>query len=213
MYVITDALQFPNTSLANDDGLLAIGGNLSTELLLMAYKSGIFPWYNNDEPIMWWSPNPRCVLYPKNIVISKSMHTVLQNGNFRFTINKAFLQVIQQCQQINNAKHQGTWINDDIIKAYHLLHLQGHAHSAEAWHNGKLVGGLYGVKIGHVFFGESMFSTQSNASKFAFIKYVQFLQKENVELIDCQIHSPHLQSLGATLIDRNMFINKLASLC
>ena len=211
--MLTDALQFPEPSLANEDGLLAIGGSLSTELLLLAYKSGIFPWYNDDEPIMWWSPNPRCVLYPKNIIISKSMHTVLQNGKFRFTINKAFLQVIKQCQQINKNKHQGTWIHSDMIEAYHLLHLQGHVHSAEAWHNGELVGGLYGIKIGQVFFGESMFSTQSNASKFAFVKYVQYLQKENVQLIDCQIHSNHLQSLGAILIDRSAFINKLNILC
>jgi leucyl/phenylalanyl-tRNA---protein transferase len=213
MFILSDESIFPDVSLADEDGLLAVGGNLNSDTLLLAYKSGIFPWYNDDEPILWWSPNPRCVLYPNKINITKSMRTVLNNGKYRFTINKAFLEVINNCKKVNQQKHDGTWINDKIVDAYHQLHLQGFAHSAEAWHNGELVGGLYGVNIGKVFFGESMFSTLSNASKFAFIKYTQFLQKEGVELIDCQIESEHILSLGATLIDRTVFIERLQKLC
>ena len=203
---------FPPVDDADEEGLLAIGGDLSLERLLLAYKSGIFPWFNEDEPICWWSPDPRFVLFPKELKISKSMKTVLHNGSFKFTINKAFSKVIEHCKTVKRKDQPGTWISNEMVAAYTTLHQQGIAHSAEAWRNGELVGGLYGVKIGKVFFGESMFSTQSNASKFAFIKFVQLLQKQNVELIDCQVYTAHLQTLGAKMIQRKLFIEMLSAL-
>ena len=203
---------FPPADDADEDGLLAIGGDLSSERLLLAYKSGIFPWFNEDEPICWWSPDPRFVLFPKELNISKSMKTVLHNGSFKFTINKVFGKVIEHCKTVKRKEQPGTWISNEMVEAYTKLHQQGFAHSAEAWRNGELVGGLYGVKIGKVFFGESMFRTQSNASKFAFIKFVQLLQKQNVELIDCQVHTEHLQTLGARMIERKLFIESLSAL-
>ena len=203
---------FPPVDDADEDGLLAIGGDLSSERLLVAYKSGIFPWFNEDEPICWWSPDPRFVLFPKELNISKSMKTVLHNGSFKFTINKVFGKVIEHCKTVKRKEQPGTWISNEMVEAYTKLHQQGFAHSAEAWRNGELVGGLYGVKIGKVFFGESMFRTQSNASKFAFIKFVQLLQKQNVELIDCQVHTEHLQTLGARMIERKLFIESLSAL-
>ena len=197
--------------MADEDGLLAIGGDLDTDRLLLAYKSGIFPWYNEDEPICWWSPDPRFVLFPALIKISNSMKTVLQNGSFRFTINKAFTKVIQQCKTVSRKGQAGTWISPAMQQAYIQLHELGYAHSAEAWQDGNLVGGLYGIRLGGIFFGESMFSSKSNASKFAFIKYVQFLHKENVKLIDCQLHTNHLQSMGARMIERKLFSEMLAA--
>ena len=213
MVILDKRIQFPPVDTADEDGIIAIGGDLSTERLLLAYRSGIFPWYNEEEPIVWWSPNPRCVLLPINLKISKSMQTVLNNGRFRFTSNRAFVTVLENCKQVNTQKHNGTWINNDIINAYTTLHTLGHAHSAEAWQDGELVGGLYGIRMGNVFFGESMFSKVSNASKFAFIQYVQQLQKEGVILIDCQQATAHLQSLGATLMERSDFIKALDENC
>jgi leucyl/phenylalanyl-tRNA---protein transferase len=209
MVYLTDDIVFPPVEMADDNGLLAMGGDLSTERLLMAYKNGIFPWYNEDEPICWWSPNPRFILLPAELKVSKSMQTVLNNGSFRFTINKAFDKVIASCKTIKRKHEEGTWIQQDIIDAYTQLHKSGFAVSAEAWKNGELVGGLYGVLLGNVFFGESMFSTASNASKFAFINFVRHLQKQNVQLIDCQIYTAHLESLGAKMIDRKLFCELL----
>ncbi len=200
---------FPAADNADNEGLVAIGGDLSTERLLQAYKSGIFPWFNEDEPICWWSPDPRFVLYPEKIKISKSMKTVLNNGSFKFTVNKVFEKVIENCKTVYRKDQPGTWISKEMAEAYTTLHQNGFAHSAEAWSNGELVGGLYGVKIGKVFFGESMFSKQSNASKFAFIKFVQLLQKQNVEVIDCQVYTEHLKSLGAEMIERKKFLQLL----
>ena len=197
--------------MADEDGLLAIGEDLDPDRLLLAYKSGIFPWYNEDEPICWWSPDPRFVSFPALIKISNSMKTVLQNGSFRFTINKAFTKVIQQCKTVSRKGQAGTWISPAMQQAYVQLHELGYAHSAEAWQDGNLVGGLYGIRLGGIFFGESMFSSKSNASKFAFIKYVQFLHKENVKLIDCQLHTNHLQSMGARMIERKLFSEMLAA--
>jgi len=211
MYLLTKELFFPPVSTADDEGLLAIGGDLSTERLLLAYRSGIFPWYNEDEPICWWSPDPRFVLYPDELKISNSMRTVLQNGKFRFTINRAFAGVIQHCKVVTRKGQDGTWISPAMQQAYTTLHELGYAHSAETWLDGKLVGGLYGIRLGNLFFGESMFSLHSNASKFAFIKYVQQLQKENVQLIDCQLHTNHLESLGARMIPREIFTTILAA--
>ena len=210
MILLNDDLLFPPVSMADEDGILAMGGNLSTERLLLAYRNGIFPWYSEHEPILWWSPDPRFVLFPEKLRVTKSMQTVLNNGKFRFTINRAFSTVIQQCKTTVRKEQEGTWISPAIQEAYTKLHLLGYAHSAEAWLNGELVGGLYGIRMGNVFFGESMFSTQSNASKFAFIHYVRQLQKEKVSLIDCQIYSSHLESLGAKMISREKFMNLLS---
>ena len=211
MFLLTDELVFPPVSTAESDGLLAIGGNLSTERLLVAYRQGIFPWYNEGEMIQWWCPNPRFVLLPQNLKVSKSMQTVLNNGSYRFTINKAFKKVITQCKTITRKEQDGTWIQQEIIDAYTQLHAQGYAVSAEAWKDGELVGGLYGIRMGNIFFGESMFSTQSNASKFAFINFVQYLQKQNIKLIDCQVYTAHLESLGAKMISREDFCEILKS--
>ncbi len=210
MILLNEELIFPPVETANRDGILAIGGNLSPERLLLAYRSGIFPWYNEEEPIVWWSPDPRFVLFPEKLKVSKSMQTVLNNGKFRFTINRAFTPVIQNCKAAPRKDQEGTWISPAIQNAYTQLHQLGHAHSAEAWLNGELVGGLYGVRLGNVFFGESMFSKVSNASKFAFIKYIQQLRKEQVMLIDCQVYTPHLESMGAEMIDRKKFIELLS---
>jgi leucyl/phenylalanyl-tRNA---protein transferase len=211
MHILTDACQFPPIESADEDGLLAIGGDLSVERLLLAYRSGIFPWFNEEDPICWWSPDPRFVLFPEELKISKSMQVILRKNQFEFTVNKAFTEVITHCKNVYRQGQGGTWITDEMQAAYTKLHELGFAHSAEAWHNGQLAGGLYGIRYGHLFFGESMFSHQSNASKFAFIKYVQLLQKENVQLIDCQLHTNHLESLGGRMISRSSFKKFLIS--
>lgn len=206
LYLLDDDLWFPPVNEALDDGLLAVGGNLSTERLLLAYRSGIFPWFNDDELPMWWSPDPRFVLFPEELKISKSMSQLLRRNAFDFRVNTAFEQVIRNCQQAKRKDQDGTWITEEIVNAYETLHRLGYAHSAEAWKDGKLVGGLYGIKLGNLFFGESMFSTESNASKYAFISYVGKLQDAGVVLIDCQVHTDHLESLGARMIPRSQFI-------
>ena len=205
MFLLNKELFFPPLDMADEDGLLAIGGDFSTERLLLAYRKGIFPWYNFGEPICWWSPDPRFVLFPGELKVSKSMQTVLNNDKFRFTVNRNFAGVIQNCKTISRKEQGGTWISPPIQKAYTLLHELGHAHSAETWMNGELVGGLYGIRIGKIFFGESMFSKEKNASKYAFINYVQRLQQEKVQLVDCQVYTQHLESLGARMIDRDSF--------
>jgi leucyl/phenylalanyl-tRNA--protein transferase len=209
MILLTEKLIFPPVETATEDGILAIGGDLSVKRLLLAYRSGIFPWYNQTEPIIWWSPDPRFVLFPEKLRVTKSMQSVLNNGSFRFTINRAFTDVLQNCKTITRKDQEGTWITPAVQNAYTQLHQLGYAHSAEAWMNGELVGGLYGVRMGNVFFGESMFSSVSNASKFAFINYSRQLQKEKVKLIDCQVYTAHLESLGATMIAREKFITLL----
>ena len=211
MFLLTKDLFFPPLDMADEDGLLAIGGDLNPERLLLAYRNGIFPWFNEDEPICWWSPNPRFVLYPDELKVSNSMKTVLQNGKFRFTVNRAFSNVIQNCKTVSRHGQEGTWISPAMQKAYTTLHELGYAHSAETWQDGKLVGGLYGIRLGNLFFGESMFSLKPNASKFAFINYIKQLQLENVQLIDCQLHTNHLESLGAEMIPREIFAEILAS--
>jgi leucyl/phenylalanyl-tRNA--protein transferase len=210
MFVLTKEIIFPPVELADEEGMLAIGGDLSTERLLLAYKNGIFPWYNEDEPICWWCPDPRFVLFPAELKVSKSMQTILNNGNFRFTINKAFDKVITNCKTVTRKEQEGTWIQPEMIDAYTKLHQQGLAISAEAWKDGELVGGLYGVLLGKIFFGESMFSKQNNASKFAFINFVKHLQKQGIKLIDCQVYTAHLESLGAKMIDRKLFCEILS---
>jgi leucyl/phenylalanyl-tRNA--protein transferase len=172
---------FPPVEKADEDGLLAIGGNLSVERLLAAYHNGIFPWYNEGEPVCWYCPDPRFVLFPREIIISKSLQQLLKKNEFGFTVNKDFTAVIRSCQQIKRAGQDGTWITEEIIDAYTILHKLGYAHSAEVWKDDELVGGLYGIKMGKVFFGESMFSTISNASKYAFARYVETLKTGGVE--------------------------------
>lgn len=201
-------LWFPPVSEALEDGLLAIGGSLQVERLLLAYRSGIFPWYDDEVP-MWWCPDPRFVLFPGQLKVSKSMKQLLKNNAFEFRIDSDFSTVINNCRRTPRNGQDGTWINDDVVDAYTQLHEMGYAHSAEAWHEGTLVGGLYGIRMGNVFFGESMFSHRSNASKYAFIKYVQQLASEGVQLIDCQVYTEHLESLGACMIPRENFIQLL----
>ena len=210
MFLLNSDLFFPPVEMADKDGLLAIGGDLSTERLLLAYSKGIFPWYNEDEPICWWAPDPRFVLYPAELKVSGSMKTILSNGKYRFTINRAFTEVIQNCKTITRKGQAGTWISPAVQKAYTILHEKGFVYSVEAWMDGKLVGGLYGIRLGNIFFGESMFSVEKNASKFAFINYVQQLKKENVQLIDCQVYTKHLESLGARMIGRGQFTRIIA---
>lgn len=202
-------LWFPPVEMAQEDGLLAYGGDLSVERLLLAYRSGIFPWFNEDEPPLWWSPDPRMVLFPEELVVSKSMRSVLRKEVFEFKVDTAFEEVIRACAATPRPGQDGTWITDDIIHAYTELHRLGYAHSAEAWQDGMLVGGLYGIRLGHAFFGESMFSHVPNASKAAFIQYVQLLAADGVEIIDCQVYTAHLESLGARGIGREEFLGKI----
>lgn len=206
------SLWFPPVTAAMDDGLLAIGGDLSADRLLLAYRSGIFPWFNEEDPILWWSPDPRCVLFPCELKVSKSMQVLLKKEAFEFKINSAFRDTILACAQTERAGQPGTWITEEIMNAYVTLHELGYAHSAEAWQGGKLAGGLYGVRLGKVFFGESMFSHVSNSSKYAFIRMVHHLQADGVALIDCQMHTAHLERLGATLIPRAEFVRLLQEL-
>ncbi len=211
LFVIEKELSFPPVHLSEPDGLLAIGGDLSVERLLLAYKKGIFPWYEGEH-ILWWCPDPRFILFPDEIKISKSMKQLLKKEEFQFTINNAFEEVINNCKTINRKGQEGTWITNEVKKAYTLLHKKGFAHSAEVWKDGVLSGGLYGVKLGKVFFGESMFSKESNASKYAFIKYCEQLKTEGIELIDCQVYTEHLKSMGARMIPRNEFIKLIKKL-
>ncbi len=198
---------FPSLEYADPNGLIAIGGNLSTPMILNAYTSGIFPWYSEDEPILWYSPNPRCVLYPSKVHVSKTMKQVLQRHTFDFTTNNCFEEVIKNCKK--GRENSGTWLGDDMIEAYTRLHKEGYAHSIEVWQNNELVGGLYGLAIGKAFFGESMFSLCKNASKAGLVFLCSFLEEEGYEIIDCQVSNPHLISMGAEEIERNRFIQEL----
>lgn len=207
MHFLTEKIEFPEVSEASAEGLLAIGGDLSPERLLHAYSNGIFPWFQDEEPILWWSPDPRFVLYPKDLKISKSMKQVLKKGTFEVTENKAFKAVIENCARAKRNDQDGTWITDGMIKAYLKLHNLGYAKSIEVWQNKELVGGLYGIAINdNVFCGESMFAKVSNASKVGFIT---FIQNSNYKLIDCQLHTKHLESLGAKNMPRAEFIQYL----
>lgn len=213
MIILNEQLVFPDLNLASEEGLLAIGGDLSPERLLLAYRNGIFPWFNEDEPILWWSPDPRCVLFPDKLKVSHSMKQLLRQDTFHFSFNAAFEQVIMSCQQIRRKDGCGTWITDEMMAAYIALHRLGFAVSGECYREGKLVGGLYGVLIGDCFFGESMFAVESNASKFAFIQMVQHLQKNRkLKIIDCQQATSHLMSLGAEMISRQNFIKHIEHL-
>lgn len=211
LYVLDNNLWFPPITEALNDGLLAIGGDLSVERLLLAYRKGIFPWFDGDVP-MWWSPDPRFILFPDELKVSKSMKVLLKRDAFQFTVDKAFCQVIKACKKKEREGQSGTWITDDVESSYIQLHKEGYAHSAEVWLDHELVGGLYGVRLNNVFFGESMFSHASNASKYAFIKYVDQLKNEGIELIDCQVYTEHLESLGARMINRQHFMHVLTGL-
>ncbi len=208
IFRLDDRLVFPDPELAESDGLLAVGGDLSVDRLLLAYQHGIFPWYSDDTPILWYSPHERFVLYPNQIKISKSMRQVTRSGRFSITKNQAFEQVIKACSQMPREGQDGTWITDDMQQAYINLHRSGLANSYEVWQQDELVGGLYGVHVDHVFCGESMFSRVSNASKAALI----FLcQQEQYQLIDCQMHTEHLESMGAQFISRTDYLEILQS--
>lgn len=211
LVVLNKELLFPPVQSAEPDGLLAIGGDLSTARLLLAYRNGIFPWYEGRH-ILWWCPDPRFVLFPEELKESKSMRQLLKRNVFEFRVDTAFREVIANCKTIPRRDQESTWITEEVKEAYTRLHLAGYAHSAEAWQEGKLVGGLYGIRMGRVFFGESMFSKKSNASKYAFISFVRHLQAEGVQLIDCQVYTEHLESLGAHMIPREDFIRLLDSL-
>ncbi|MCX7095737.1 MAG: leucyl/phenylalanyl-tRNA--protein transferase [Methylobacter sp.] len=202
---VTKALREP-------DGLLAIGGCLSQSRLLNAYRHGVFPWYNPGEPILWWSPDPRLVLFPDQLIISRSLRKTLRKATFSVTFDQAFNEVITACADPRKDS-TGTWITTAVNSAYNQLHKAGFAHSVETWQDDKLVGGLYGVALGQVFFGESMFHTQTDASKVAFATLVEQLQSWGYRLIDCQVHTRHLESFGARQIDRNAFIKLLDQYC
>ena len=206
IYLLTEELWFPPVSETHDSGIIAVGGDLSTERLLLAYNSGIFPWFEDGEPITWWSPEWRMVLFLDDLKISKSMRNILNRDVFKVTFNQDFKAVISNCQSVKREGQNGTWITDDMIAAYCKLHELGHAQSVEVWQNNELVGGLYGVDLGHVFCGESMFSKVSNASKVAFIHLVQKLKKEGCLLLDCQVYNEHLESLGCVEIERDDFM-------
>lgn len=206
MYILSKELFFPPVTDANADGIIAIGGDLSTERLILAYKSAIFPWFEEGEPIIWWSPNPRMVLFLDELVVSKSMRNILNRNFFKVTFNQNFREVISNCQKVKRKGQKGTWITNEMIDAYCKLNEMGIAKSIEVWQNEELVGGLYGIDLGHIFCGESMFSKVSNASKVGFIALVNQLKKDNYTLLDCQVYNEHLESLGCREIDRNEFM-------
>jgi len=212
MYYLSKDLYFPPVSHANRDGILAIGGDLSPERLILAYKSGIFPWFNEGEPIIWWSPNPRMVLFLDELIVSKSMRNILNRNIFTVTYNQNFRDVMSNCQQVKRNGQTGTWITNEMIEAYCKLHELGMAKSIEVWQNDQLVGGLYGFDLGCIFCGESMFSLVSNASKVAFIALANQLKKDNYRLLDCQVHNEHLESLGCREIERDAFMAILNSI-
>lgn len=209
MYWLTDQLVFPPVEEAEDWGGLALGGDLSPERLLLAYCSGIFPWYEEGQPIIWHAPDPRFVLFPQKLKVSKSMRPILNQKKFAISYDTDFLNVILHCQQTKRRGQRGTWITEEMLEAYCNLHQLGLAHSVEVRQEGKLVGGLYGISLGNIFFGESMFSKISNASKAGFITLVHDLQKQGVSLIDCQVYTKHLESLGAENIPRKEYMDLL----
>ncbi len=210
MYILSDKIWFPPIEFTSPEGILAIGGDLSVERLLLAYKSGIFPWYNEGEPVIWYSPERRMVLFPEKLKVSKSMQQLIRKDKFQITFNTCFSKVISNCKTINRKDQQGTWITAEMQQAYIKLHELGKAKSVEVWLDDELVGGLYGIDLGNdVFCGESMFSKVSNTSKVAFIYLVEKLKKENYKLLDCQVYNMHLASLGAEEISRTEFLKYL----
>ncbi|MBG42736.1 MAG: leucyl/phenylalanyl-tRNA--protein transferase [Aequorivita sp.] len=211
MQYLTDKLWFPNPKNATEDGLLAIGGDLSVERLLLAYNSGIFPWFEDDQPFLWWSPDPRMVLFPEKFKVSKSLRKTLSSGKFEITFNQNFEEVIKSCATVPRKGQAGTWITPEMQEAYAALHKARHAISVEVWENEKLVGGLYGIDLPQkkVFCGESMFSLVSDASKVAFYYLAEYVKSKDYKFIDCQIYNEHLESLGAEEIGRDEFLTML----
>mgnify|MGYP001824196633 CR=1 FL=1 len=209
VYQLSEDLAFPSPHLASKEGLLAVGGDLTRTRLLLAYSHGIFPWYSVNEPILWWSPDPRLVLYPDELKISRSLARVIKKGVYTVTVDRAFDQVINECARVRQENQEGTWIVDEMVNAYCKLHESGFAHSAEAWDGDHLVGGLYGVSLGRCFFGESMFTRLSNASKVAFVSLVQHLRSLNFTLIDCQVTTAHLTRFGAREVSRSRYLEEL----
>ncbi len=211
MYFLTKELYFPPVSEASPEGILAVGGDLSAERLLLAYKNGIFPWFDDDEPILWWSPPERMVVNPREYKVAKSLRNIINRNIFKVTFDTAFEEVITNCQSIKRRGQKGTWITNSMLEAYLQMHQLGVAKSVEVWQDNQLVGGLYGVDLGKVFCGESMFSLVSNASKVAFVTLIQKLKVENYHLLDCQVHNNHLEKLGAFEISRENYIKILKS--
>jgi leucyl/phenylalanyl-tRNA--protein transferase len=206
IYLLDENIAFPDPALANREGLLAIGGDLSVERLLLAYRTGLFPWYDEESPILWWSPDPRMVLLPKDFKISKSFRQVINSSSFETKFDTSFEEVINKCAAVSRPSQLGTWITEDMIQAYIDLHNAGYAHSVETYRDGKLVGGLYGVSLGKAFFGESMFFLERDASKVALHALVQRLTSWGFHFIDAQQKTEHLQSLGAMPVRRNEFL-------
>lgn len=198
----------PSSALSEPNGLLAASSELQTEQILLAYQSGIFPWYSDDQPVLWWSPNPRCIIYPKDVHISKSLKKHIRKEQPTLTFDHCFEKVIHHCARLDS--EEGTWITEEMEEAYIQLHDEGHAHSVEVWQDGQLTGGLYGIAMGNCFFGESMFSLSPNASKVAFASLCQQLDKWGYQIIDCQVDNPHLRSLGAITIKRETFLKQLS---
>jgi leucyl/phenylalanyl-tRNA---protein transferase len=209
VYKLTKELVFPPPKLTDDDGLLAVGGDLCVDRLVLAYSMGIFPWYSDRYPILWWSPDPRLVIFPKELKVSRSLRQTIKKGIYRITVNAAFEDVIRNCATISRKGEEGTWITDAMIAAYIRLHEAGYAHSVEAWDGGELAGGLYGVIMGKAFFGESMFAKKSDASKVAFAIYAVKLAEKGFELIDCQVTTAHMKRFGAREISRAEFMKRL----
>jgi leucyl/phenylalanyl-tRNA--protein transferase len=205
MTLLTDVIEFPESKWATREGIVAIGGDLSVERILKAYSLGIFPWYNEGSEILWWTPDPRFVLYVDDLKISKSMKQIVRSNRFRVTFDTEFKEVIRNCKSVKREDQDGTWITNDMEEAYFNLHKMGYAHSVEVWEGENLVGGLYGISLGKMFFGESMFTHVSNASKFGFISLVSALKQKGFKMIDCQDYTAHLESLGAIEIPRAAF--------
>ncbi len=211
MYVLSKEFFFPPVEDASLEGIVAVGGDLSVERLNLAYKSGIFPWFNEDEPILWWSPPERMVVVPSIYKVSKSIRNLLNQNKFKVTFNQNFRDVILGCKQIDRPGQDGTWLSDDFVESYTKLHVMGIAKSVEVWQNDELVGGLYGVDLGNIFCGESMFSKVPNASKIAFVTLINYLKENNYKLLDCQVHNDHLEKLGAFEVSRDVFMRVLNS--
>ena len=209
IFILTSDLKFPPVHLATPEGLLCVGGDLSPSRLLLAYQSGIFPWYSDDEPILWWSPDPRLVLYPKELKISRSLNKTIRKVGYRVTMDICFQHTIESCAHAKRKEAHGTWITPEMAQAYARLHEMGYAHSVETWYQGKIVGGLYGVSLGRCFFGESMFSIMPDASKVALVALRNFLHDRNFKLIDCQLPTDHLIRMGARKVSRKVFISEL----
>jgi leucyl/phenylalanyl-tRNA---protein transferase len=209
VYLLSESIAFPPPDLARPDGILAVGGDLSVDRLLMAYRMGIFPWYGDGDPIIWWSPDPRLVLYPSALRVSRRLARTARQNRFEITFDRAFDAVIDACARIPRKRDDGTWIVPDMVRAYNRLHRAGYAHSVEAWQDGELVGGLYGVSLGGSFFGESMFTHERDASKVAFVRLVSRLNEWGFDLVDCQVRTEHLIRFGAGEIPRKRFLTEL----